>query len=85
MPFKTRRRKESAVERRFTWTQNQSVGYQTTAGLANSTSDDNAKATNVNGAKKITETVNTRADLIKIVLAASVIVTVQVILRLLYK
>ena len=86
MPFKTRRRKESAVERRFAWNRNQEVKYLTPEGQARAASSfDGADKTKMGEAKKITEGVNTRADLVKIILAACAIVSAQVILSFLHK
>lgn len=75
MPFKTRRRKQTASERRFTFVESKVV-YGGPTPVANQ-----SKAVAVSG-KRIDETVNTRADLFKIVIAASVIIVVQVILSL---
>lgn len=75
VPFKTRRRKQTASERRFTFIENKVVYDAPTPTASQS------KASTVS-LKRIDETVNTRADLFKIVIAASVIIVVQVALSL---
>ncbi|OGD86925.1 hypothetical protein A2870_00370 [Candidatus Curtissbacteria bacterium RIFCSPHIGHO2_01_FULL_41_11] len=86
MPFKTRKRKESAKERRYAFIENKQsfslnkVVYQG-ADKARSSYRDHVLVTPDEG-KKIEEVVNTGSDLLKIVAAASVIVAVQVVLSL---
>ena len=85
MPFKTKRRKESAAERRFSWTQNQVVSYESVGQTAPIASHDSASKSKIGETKKITEMLNTSKDLIKIILAASTIVAAQVVLNKLIK
>ena len=75
MPFKTRKRKQTASERRFTFVESK-VEYVGPAADVR-----HAKVATVAG-KRIDETVNTRADLLKIVGAAALIIIVQLVLSL---
>ncbi|MDP2632743.1 MAG: hypothetical protein Q8P25_03395 [Candidatus Curtissbacteria bacterium] len=75
VPFKTRRRKQTASERRFTFVESKVVYDEPTPAVSQS------KVVTVSS-KRIDETVNTRGDLFRIVIAASVIIVVQVVLSL---
>ncbi len=79
MPFKTRKQKESAAKHRYTFIENRVI-YEVDDKREVKT-DDGLK-TKTAQSKKIAETVNTDAELIKIFLAASIIIGTQIILRL---
>ena len=83
MPFKTRKEKESATERRFAWTNEQTVSYQN-VGEKNQvrTSSEVNIRNEPKVRKRIAETVYVRSDLIKIIIIASAIISLQAILSL---
>ncbi len=79
MPFKTRKRKEAAVERRFTLVESQKVSYQKMGSF------DQVNAYNKKqkeDTKRIGEKAYVAGDLVKIAVVALIIIGSQVLLSL---
>ena len=82
MPFKTKRRKQSASERRFAFVESQLI--YPGVGKLELVKADQAKPRvgKASDGIRIVETVNTSYDLLKILLAAGIIISVQLLLAL---
>lgn len=84
MPFKTKRQKIAANARRFELSQSASVNYDIITGAVSSKSekDSGADAKAQKGVKAIESLSYVGADLVKILLLASLIFVAQIILAL---